>query len=339
MTAISFDADERILITGGGGFVGGWLIKTIQEQMATDTKLFASERKVEPSTEPGSVEWLSLDVADAHEVERVITDIQPTCVIHLAAIAAPAAAQASPTVAWGVNLHGTLNVANAILKLASHARLVFVSTSEIYAGSAINVDTRLDESTAVNPLTVYAATKAAADLALGQMARDGLRVIRLRPFNHTGPGQSEDFVVPAFAAQIARIEKGLQEPIIKVGNLDAQRDFTDVRDVVRAYCKAVPSSSELGPGTIINLGSGQARSINTILEGLIQRSKLPVLVRHDQGRVRSTEVPIMVADNSRAQHLLQWKPLIPFDLTLDDVMAFAREQTFARSSDLYPAAH
>ena len=154
--------------------------------------------------------------------------------VHLAAIPTIAGAVADPAAAWRVNVMGTLDLARAIHQYAPECTLIFAGSAEAY-GATARQGVPLKETDPLQPLNEYAATKAAADLALGALAANGLRVIRFRPFNHTGPGQTDEFVVPAFASQIARIEKGAQPPVMMVGNLDAQRDFLDVRDVVDAY--------------------------------------------------------------------------------------------------------
>ena len=172
----------------------------------------------------------------------------------------------------------------------------------------------------------YAATKAAADLALGALAGKGLKCVRLRPFNHTGRGQDEAFVIPAIAMQIARIEAGLQPPVIRVGNLDAERDFLDVRDVVVAYALAVTKASELTPGTIINIASGTARRVRDILEYLLRLSRKPIALEKDEARMRPSDVPRIVGNGERARRLLGWVPEHSFDDTLADVLDDCRDR-------------
>jgi GDP-4-dehydro-6-deoxy-D-mannose reductase len=153
------------------------------------------------------------------------------------------------------------------------------------------------------------------------MAPDGLRVVRLRPFNHTGPGQGEQFVVPAFARQLARIAAGLQEPVLRVGNLDSFRDFLDVRDVCAAYVACIVHRAALAPGTIINIASGVPRRVGDVLDQLIALTGLRVDISSEPGLVRPTEIRTARGDPARARALLGWEPAIPWDQTLADIIA------------------
>jgi GDP-4-dehydro-6-deoxy-D-mannose reductase len=224
-----------------------------------------------------------------------------------------------PEEAWRVNLHGTLNLAHVLLKRAPDCWLIHVRSGLVYGESA-KAGRALDENALLAPLDEYSASKAAADLALGPLIRSGLKCIRLRPFNHTGPGQSEAFVVPAFGMQIARIEARLAPPIIRVGNLDARRDFLDVRDVANAYALVMKNMERLESGTVLNIASGVPRRISEILEGLIARSRAKITVEHDPMRQRPGDLPIIVGDAGRARSLLDWRPEHLFEDTLTAVL-------------------
>jgi GDP-4-dehydro-6-deoxy-D-mannose reductase len=167
---------------------------------------------------------------------------------------------------------------------------------------------------------MYAASKTAADLALGAMANDGLRVIRLRPFNHTGPGQSTDFVMPAFARQIARIAAGLQPPVIRTGALDTQRDFLDVRDVCTAYTSCLRHADNIASGTILNIASSVPRRIGDILDDLLRLAGASASVETEEALLRPSDIPIAAGDARTAQAALSWRPLIPWQQTLRDVL-------------------
>ena len=253
-------------------------------------------------------------------------DAQPDACIHLAAISSVPAAKRDPESTWRVNLHGTLNIARAVLEHAPGCHLLFASSAEIYGGS-FREGQPLDESALLAPMNSYAATKAAADLALGSMASEGLRVVRLRLFNHTGPGQSEAFVVPAFARQIARIEAGHQLPRIHVGALDSRRDFLDVRDVGSAYVACLRVAPELLPGTIVNIASGIPRKIGDILDELMDIAGVHPEIVIDGARLRSSEIISASGDSARARQLLGWTPKTPWTQTLADVLADWRKLT------------
>jgi GDP-4-dehydro-6-deoxy-D-mannose reductase len=294
---------RRLLMTGSPGFVGRHLLPLLRASF------------------PG-VEILTnrIDVANRDVVIEAVRDLRPDACIHLAAISSVVAAKRDPETTWRVNLHGTLNIAQAVLEHAPGCHLLFASSAEIYGGT-FREGQPLDESALLAPMNSYAATKAAADLALGSMASEGLRVVRLRLFNHTGPGQSEAFVVPAFARQIARIEAGHQRPRLHVGALDPQRDFLDVRDVSSAYVACLRVAPELLPGTIINIASGVPRKIGDILDELMDIAGLHAEIVIDGARLRSSEIVSATGDAARARHLLGWTAKTPWTQTLADVLA------------------
>ncbi|MER2268922.1 GDP-mannose 4,6-dehydratase [Methylobacterium oxalidis] len=310
---------ERILITGADGFVGRVLVRALLPRLAPEVRVFGG-RYGGPGGPDPRVEPVDLDVTDRARTRETIRALRPSCVVHLAAIAAVQDAFLDRGLTWAVNFEGTRNLAEAILQEAPAARLLFVGTSEVYGGTFKLRTGGLDETAPLDPANPYAASKAAADLLIGQMVRDGLRAVRFRPFNHTGPGQTERFVVPAFAAQIARIEAGLQDPVMRVGNLDALRDFLDVRDVVDAYLRAI-LSDDLLPGLILNLASGRPRRIGGILADLSARSERPIEVVLDPERLRPSDTPVAFGNADRAADLLGWRPHIPWEQTLDDVLA------------------
>ena len=289
-----------VLVTGSGGFAGRHVCA---ELAASGVEIIRSKA----------------DITDRAAVRALIGESQPACCLHLAAIAAIGVARAEPDRAWAVNLHGTLNLANAVRDLAPNCRLIFISSADIY-GASFRAGHALDEQARLAPLNTYAATKAAADLALGAMAAEGLAVLRLRAFNHTGPGQSEDFVIPAFARQIARIEAGLAPPVIRVGALTPERDFLDVRDVARAYAAAITRAAMLPRDMILNISSGTPRRIGDILASLLALSKVEVRIEEDAARLRPSDIPRAIGDSHRARELLDWQPRIAWQDTLADVL-------------------
>jgi GDP-4-dehydro-6-deoxy-D-mannose reductase len=299
----------RILITGAGGFVGRHLVAMLRQQCPNAT-LF---------TDP-------FDVRDSAAVEAAVRSAAPDACIHLAGVASPVQARSEPDLAWSVNLGGTIALSRAVLAHAPACRFVCVSTSEVY-GASFRPGTPLDEGATLAPMNTYAATKAAADLAIGAMVNDGLRAIRVRPFNHTGPGQTAHYVVPAFARQLARIAAGAQAPAMRVGNLQSERDFLDVRDVCAAYiaCLLAPEAS-LPPGTILNLASGVPRRIGDVLRDLCTIAGLSPTIETDAGLQRPTDIPRACGDSQSARTLLGWAPRIPWHQTLTDVLADWRDR-------------
>lgn len=303
----------RVLVTGALGFVGPYLVEALRRSYENNIEIIATAKKAGQHAMLGPVR--AIDVTDRTAVEDAIVGSNPTHVMHLAGIAAPTAVNADPDEAWRVHLQGTLNLARVILKRAPDCWLINVGSALVYGESA-KAGRALDENALLAPLDEYSASKAAADLALGPLIRSGLKCIRLRPFNHTGPGQSEAFVVPAFAMQIARIEAQLAPPVIRVGNLDAQRDFLDVRDVANAYALVMKNLERLESGTVLNIASGIPRRISDILASLIARSRVEISVEQDPMRQRPGDLPILVGDASRARRLLHWRPEYSFEDTL-----------------------
>ncbi len=304
----------RILVTGAGGFVGRHLLAELAERYP-DATLLA------PPSE-------ALDITDAAALDSAIARMQPQACIHLAGIAAVSDARADPARAWRVNLHGTLHLARAILRHAPSCRLVHASSADIY-GASFRAGVALDERAPAAPLNVYGSTKAAADLALGAMAQEGLRVVRLRPFNHTGPGQSDRFVVPAFARQVMRIAAGLQDPVLAVGDLSPLRDFIDVRDVCAAYAACLRPDLDIAPGTILNIASGQPRRIGDVLQSLMDLAGVAARVETTGHLLRAADIPFAAGHADAARALLGWTPSIPFSLTLADVIAEWRVRVHA----------
>ena len=313
---------SRILITGGSGFVGSHLVAALTAR-EWDCDIIVGTIDSPSPARNDRVRRFTLDITDASQVRSVLGAVRPTHLVHLAAIAAVSSSQHNIRQTWKVNLDGTLNVVLALAEALPDCRLIYCGSAEAY-GASFRAGRPLDESAPLNPVNPYGASKAAADLMVGQMAEQGLRAVRVRPFNHTGPGQSIDFVVPAFAAQIARIERGEQPPVITVGNLSAQRDFLDVGDVVDAYCRIIARFDDLPAGCVMNLASGHAISIADILDRLVAMSSAKIEVEQDSARMRPSDSPIVVGDAGLARRLLGWEPKIDFSTTLAAVLDYYR---------------
>jgi GDP-4-dehydro-6-deoxy-D-mannose reductase len=249
-------------------------------------------------------------------------------VVHLAAVSAVTAAVKDPRAAWSVNLGGTLNLTEALLEHAPGCRLVHVSSAEVY-GLSLGERRPTDETALLQPMNPYAASKAAGDILVRQCSATGLDAVVARPFNHTGAGQAEVFALPSFAAQIARIEAGLQTPVLMVGDLDEERDFLDVDDVATAYLKMIEFRNDSGRAAVFNIASGTPRRIGDVLNGLIERARVRVEVRVDPERLRRSTMRGVTGDAAALARATGWRPTRPFEQTLDDLVAWSRSQTAA----------
>jgi len=293
----------------------------------SDVELIATAK------EPGDSlfgKMMPLDVTDRAAVETAFQCHCPTHVIHLAGIAAPSAANSNSREAWQVHLTGTLNLAKTILARNPDCWLLHVSSALVYGDSA-KPGLPLDEAALLAPMDEYAASKAAADLALGALTHRGLKCVRFRPFNHSGPGQAEGFVLPDCAMQIAKIEAGLVPPLMRVGNVGVERDFLDVRDVVSAYALAARKAASLEPGVIFNIASGVPRRIGDILERMLRQSEAKIIVEQDPERLHSNDLPRVVGNADRARGCMAWSPERRFEDTVDEVLNDWRARIAARN--------
>ena len=222
-------------------------------------------------------------------------------------------------------MRAILALADAIMAHAPHCRMVFASTSDLY-GASFKSGMALNEAALPAPLNIYSATKAAADLALGAMAAQGLRVIRVRPFNHTGAGQSASYAVAAFARQVMRIKAGLQPAVVTVGDLAAHRDFLDVRDVCAAYAACLRPGLDFANGTILNVASGVSRRIGDVLADLMAQAGVTATIKTADGLLRASDIPLACGDASAARALLGWRPNVAWETTIADVIEDWRER-------------
>lgn len=315
------------LVTGASGFVGRHLVSCLLDN--TDWQLICTTHSYPPgkSVDP-RVQWVNCDMRDPIQVADLIKQTAPAFVFHLAAQSNVQGAFKDPEGTFTTNVVGQLNVLNALRATSPEARILVACSSEQY-GLARPEDIPIDEDTPFRPNNPYAVSKIAQDaLALQHFLSWGQKTIRVRAFNHIGPGQTDLFVASAFAHQVARIEVGLQEPVINVGNLEAQRDFTDVRDMVRAYLLAITLGE---PGEVYNIGSGRAHTIQSLLDAFRALSKVPVEVREDPARMRPSDIPILLCDASRFEQRTGWIPEIPLEQTLRDILDYWREKVSAKT--------
>ncbi|MCS6965044.1 GDP-mannose 4,6-dehydratase [Thermoflexus sp.] len=304
----------RLLITGVGGFVGRHLAHILDQE--TDWELWGWARR--PVTGfPDRLRLAQVDLRDPEAVRQGLAVVRPEGIIHLAAQSDVAESWRDPWGTFETNVRGTLNLLDGIRGLGLRPRVLIVTSNEVY-GLIRPEDVPVREDHPFRPANPYGVSKAAQDwLAALYATAYALPIIRARPFNHIGPGQDPRFAVPSFARQIAWIEAGLQEPVIRVGNLEAQRDFTDVRDVARAYRLLLERGE---PGEVYNIGSGQPRPIREVLERLLAMARVNVRVEVDPQRIRPLEIPISAADTARIRERLGWEPRIPLEQSLWDVL-------------------
>jgi GDP-4-dehydro-6-deoxy-D-mannose reductase len=310
---------ERVLITGADGFIASHLIGDLRSE--TGCLITGIGLKPEPSARVGNMEYEVVDLTDYEMVKDLLDAIHPDAIFHLAAQPSVALSWEDPWRTYQVNLLGQVNLMEGLKRLGLEASIHIAGSSEEY-GKASSDRMPLDEEVPVNPCSHYAVSKVAQEtLGLMYYQAYGWRVLVTRGFNQVGPGQSPDFVVASFARQIARIEAGCCEPVLKVGNLEARRDFTDVRDTVRAYRMVMEKGR---PGATYNVCSGKARPVSELLETLLSFSDVPIGVERDPARQRPSDIPLLVGENTRLCEETGWEPRIPLEQTLRDTLDFWR---------------
>lgn len=289
-----------VLITGAEGFVGTHLRELlVEDAVAAD-----------------------VDVLDTEAVAGTIRAARPRAIVHLAAQSSVAASWADVSEVWSVNVLGTVNVLEAVSKEQPQARVLFASTGEVY-GRAERIPT--PETAPTAPLSPYAATKAAAEVACDQAARRGLDVVVARAFNHEGPGRDARFAVGSWTQQIARLEEA-GGGVLEVGDLTAQRDITDVRDVCRAYTLLL---GERAPAGTYNVASGRSVAMSRIVEILVDLARCPIQIEQRAERMRPADIPKIEGDASKLREATGWQQQIPLEQTLADALDAARRALVA----------
>ena len=306
----------RALITGINGFVGGHLAEHLLRQGWHVAGLGLSGQASLAALR-GRVEVVSADLLDPDATGAALATTRPDVIFHLAAQSHVPTAFADPAATINNNLFGQLNLLEAVRSRGLDALIVIACTSEEY-GAVRPEELPVDEQTPLRPSNPYAFSKVAQDmLALQYFLAYGTRTVRLRLFNHIGPGQGDHFVVGAFAHQIADIEARRQPPVVRVGNLEAQRDFTDVRDIVRAYELAALKGD---PGAVYNVGSGRPVAIRDVLATLIELSSATIAVEPDPERMRPVDIPVIACDASLFRTRTGWTPEFSLERTLADIL-------------------
>lgn len=310
----------KILITGATGFVGRHLIKLLN---SPKLELFGTSFPEEPPAMDLVCrnEFCQLDIRCTQDVLELIQKVRPHWIFHLAAVSNVGYSWKRRQETLETNLIGTYNIFEAVRQTSPEAKVLFVSSSDVY-GKAPAVQGGLREENLTRALSPYAYSKISSELLSHFYAEvENLNILIARPFPHTGPGQSRHFVCSDWAFQIARIEKGFSPPIIKVGNIESQRDFSDVRDVVRAYARLMRKGKK---GEIYNVASGKVVALKTILDILFSFSPVDIGIEIDSQKLRKADIGCLIGDNGKLVKETGWNPKIPLEKTLLDLLDYWR---------------
>lgn len=306
----------RALITGAAGFVGGHLAEAIHAE--TDWEVWGTILGVEdPRSVPGDVSILQIDLREPDRVRSAIEQARPDTIFHLAGQAYVPQSWTDPWATYQTNVRSQLNLLQAVSAIGLKPKIMVVGSNEEY-GWVDERDLPIDEDTPLRPNSPYSVSKIAQDfMGLQYFLDRDLPVVRVRPFNHIGPRQNDRFVAPSFAKQIVEIERGLKPPILKLGNMATRRDFTDVRDMCRAYILTVQKGEA---GEVYNIGSGQARSVRELLDTMLAHSSINVTEETDPAKMRPSDVPVSYCDPTKFKRQTGWEPRISFEETLIDIL-------------------
>jgi len=307
----------KALITGINGFAGYHLNNHL---LNCGYEVFGTEKPVGNNGRKDNL--FSVDIQDFEGIKEVIEEVLPDFIYHLAALTSPAESFKNPSATITNNISGQLNILESVKQLnLIDTKVLVVSSAEIYGG-AEHHELPMTENTPLRPRSPYAVSKIAQDyLGYQYFASQNVKCIRVRPFNHIGPQQGPFFVVPTFAKQIAEIEKGKKESVMMVGNLESRRDFTDVRDIVKAY-EMLMVKGEVGD--VYNIGSGKSHQIQEILDILLSNSSADVIVEQDPQLMRPSDIPELRCDYSKLYHATGWKPEISLEQSLKDTLDYWR---------------
>jgi len=311
----------RILMTGATGFVGRWLRPALKA--AYPEAAFAALLHRPSETVPG---WTTfcVDLVNAEAAREAIRIWKPDLVVHLAAQSSAGQSYDLAEQTWRTNTVGALNLATAVRRHVPEATVFNVSTGEVYGSTFLKGPA--SETSPVSPKSIYARSKAAAEAIFEDLLPRETHLVTVRPLNHTGAGQDERFVLPSFAAQIARIEAGLEPARLQVGNIEVERDFLDVRDVVDAYLLILAQAKSLTPRAVFNVASGQPRRIADLLDVMLHASNLPLQVEVDPNRFRPAEIPRVVGDAGALRRSFGWAPRRSVNELVEGLLAYWRER-------------
>lgn len=310
---------KKVLITGSTGFVGTHLTEYLAERH--EFELFGTSLTAQDSTE-NKIQIEKIDLKNASDVADLVNKIKPDQIYHLAAFTSPGDSFDNPTPVVLGNIEIQMNLLNAVKSAGLiNSRVLVVTSGEVY-GLVSAGDLPLVEESPLRPVNPYAVSKVAQDfLGLQYALSYKMDIVRVRPFNHTGPAQSPSFVVPSFAKRIAEIEKGQCEPTLSVGNLAAKRDFTDVRDIIKGYALLMEKGIS---GEVYNIGSGMSYAISDLLKRLLALSKKEIIIVEEESKMRPIDVADVYCDFTKLNSLTGWKPEIGIDKTLQDTLDYWR---------------
>ena len=314
----------RVLITGVSGFAGSFLADALvaQKQTQPDLEVWGVSQSSEmPRNANAQIHLARGDLTDPRFTANLISKLSPDRIYHLAAQAFVPISWQDPWATLENNIRAQTNLLHAAAQNRSRARILIVASQEEY-GRVTPADLPLNEDTPLRPDSPYGVSKIAQDyLGLQYFISHQMHIVRVRPFNHIGPRQNERFVAANFAKQVAEIEAGLHAPKLCVGNLDAQRDFTDVRDMVRGYILALERGIA---GQVYNIGSGKPRTIHALVETYQQLTRVPFEIEFDPQRMRPSDTPVSYCDTTKFYQATGWEPEIPFEQTLEDTLNYWR---------------
>jgi GDP-4-dehydro-6-deoxy-D-mannose reductase len=313
----------KILVTGGGGFAGRHLLRSLQEVEGAElAATVLGTPPVEPVEDLKRVQWLEMDVGSEASIREVIDRVRPDQVYHLAGQASVGRSLDAPLETWEINATGTLRLLAALSDVGGTQRMLMVSSAEVY-GHVDAESQPIGEDAPFRPVTPYGSSKAAAELIAWQMgAAAGVDVVVARSFNHIGPGQDDRFVLPSMARQLVQIRRGEGAPVLLVGNLEVERDFLDVRDVATAYRCLMDRGVA---GVAYNISSGVPRSLLAVVRRLLELSRAGARLEVDPERLRAVDIPLLVGDPGRIRGL-GWVARFELDQTLRDLLREAEER-------------
>lgn len=308
----------KVLVTGASGFVGKYLLRQLVQ--LPDLAITAVANEVPQEDLIDGVSWSKLDITSSESVDELVRSVQPEVIYHLAAQSHVPTSFSDPQQTFMVNLFGTLNLLEAAKRFAPSSTVINIGSAAAY-GKTFQDGHHVDERDNFQPQNPYASSKAAADLLMAQYAEStDLKIIRLRPLNHIGPGQNKNFVVSSFASQLVEIKKSGRGGILKVGDLSPERDFLDVRDVVDAYVTILLRRDQIKSGEAFNICAGRSFKIVHVLNKLIEFSGAEVEVVVDPERLRPVDMPIVNCSSDKLRAQLNWAPKYSLEQSLRDIL-------------------